>query len=217
MDVRHIFRRLLILIICLSIIGYVVSSCLKFQRSKEDIIYLVKNNIEELTQLINEIDANNINRDFSIEKNRDIVYGQDNEIKYNRTLKNYIFDKFNLIYIYFDSEHELISFNISGIWTDNYKLFYYSENDSDLYNWDKTEKNAANSGYVDVKGDNWRVCLFARHGIYTEKIIDNWYYCEDCYGLFTPINYIDDGLKAMGRFDEVMSRIQNGSYKKKDN
>lgn len=243
MAVRYVLKIMTIILIVLIVTSSLLNCCDAIRLNKyrnrfnneykDEIISLVKENINELTQFINEIEDNNISYDISIKKKENVIIGKDKdanvEIKYNQELKDYIFNKFKLNYVYFDNMGKnLISFNIDdGTGTDT--MFYYSKDNSDLYYWSEERLksyNERNSKYIDIKEKNWRICLWIssylykknnelfltynyKEGIYTEKIIDKWYYCEDTWDHFPSINYVVDDLKTMGRYDEVMSILSN--------
>ena len=178
-------------------------------KTKEEVIYAVKDNIRNLDKFLNEIDKIESDKEyFTIEKNDEHKMYKDSFVL-NSDYINDLFEKLKIGVCYIDKSDGTISFEVNFYTFSNYCGFYYSHNDNPMY--DETNRNIE---YPCIQYGKWTLMFGSRYGWYTEKIFDNWYYYEQYEGARNVIKYIEDDLKNMGYYDRIIKEIEEYEQKR---
>lgn len=191
-----VFSMLIINIIC---------SCAPYEWdgfiNKQQIINAVKENISDLNILTNEIYNMYINKEFYSCYIDNRLFKSNKDYSYKTPLANKIFNIMRIDYIgiYYNSNYKKHS--VEYIVRNKFGTvcgYYYSfNNDKNYYYFDNDnfEQLKELGQYVEL--NNITIYFNSRHGWYTEKICDNWYYFEQDFEYLNFIKYVYDDIVNM--------------------
>ena len=178
-------------------------------KTREEVINTVKNNIDILNELLNDINKMEIDKEyFTIEKDKARKMYKDSLVL-DFDYINDLFEKIKIKVINIDKSDKTITFSVNFYTFSNNCGFYYSYDDNANYD-NKDWKDE----FPFIHKDDWTLLFGSRYGWYTEKICDNWFYYENYDGPRKVIRYIEDDLKDMGYYDRIIKEIEEYEQKR---
>lgn len=200
-----------LLVIIIALIGLLPMLIIQYQVSdrngwhnKNEVVASVKDNIDELNILVNNLyrDYGNQYNEIIIENGKSKNFNNSLVLQNNESV-NKLFDELRVRYIHCDFEKKRISFPIifnSGDHTE----FYYDTTEHGSYYYDDNTSDITISLY------NWRAHInndIPYFGWYTEKICDDWFYAESYADGFNAMIYIKKDLEEAGKYEEIIEKI----------
>lgn len=177
-------------------------------KTKEEVIYAVKDEVEILNEFINEVIKMPIATFSIIEKPKTKKVFK-NSISLDISNIDQIFEKFKIKYISIYKKDKILKFEVKFNTFSNYCGFYYSYDNNAIY-----DNQDWKDEYPLIHKNNWTLLFESRYGWYTEKICDNWFYYENYEGPRKVIGYIEDDLKDMGYYDRIIKEIEEYEQKR---
>lgn len=203
------FIKPLIILICLVIAIYAMYGCvielfdLDGFENKSQVINVIKDNIDDLNRLTQEIYYKFYKNDcsFVIVENK-FIKKWHSSFNYKTNESNKIFKDCKLNYIVINYDEKRIKFSVKCKFGTDCG-FYYSFTDNSYYNKTKNRSDVMYAQY-----DNWNIELVYRSGWYTEKIFNNWYFYENDFDNLYFLNYLKEDIIHMDIYDEVCKRFK---------
>lgn len=210
-------KRIIVIIIIL-IMLFVLSSCIINSldiggfNNKEEIIALIKENIDDLNELTQEIynKFNNGNKFYIIIENKTFKTFN-HSFEYKTLLSYRVFNKFKIDFIAVHYDEKRVKYSVRTKFG-TYVGFYYDLNDNKNYEGGTALKTGKLTSYFELKEKTALLWQF-KSGWYTEKISDNWYYYEDDWEYLNLIKYIYDDIINIGTLSEYHQKYKHSFEK----
>ena len=165
--------------------------------NKNEIIQLVKENIEELNILTKEIysEFNNNKRFFVYIDNK--IFRDKSDYEYKTELSKRVFKKLRIDYVRIGYDEKNVKYVVKNKFGDVCGFYYSFDNEKNYYSFDKNTMDQIKEDGRYLEFDDRTALFDSRHGWYTEKICDNWYFFEQDWDNLNFIKYIYDDINNM--------------------
>ena len=170
--------------------------------NKEQVINAVKENINILNQLTKELydkygDSNKLS--VSIENKFFKTFKE--SFEYKTKLSMYIFKNLRIDYIIINTNKKTLGYDVKYVVKNKFGTyigFYFALDDNKNYEvWSINDIAEFKEDGVYLEFDDRTALFDSRHGWYTEKICDNWYFFEQDFDNLNFIKYIYDDINNM--------------------